>query len=68
MTGEEVTRADERMVPRDDLADEFPDGVPVWAIDLPPDELREVMRMRREGFTMLGHDPAEDDLDRLDLH
>ena len=56
-----MTRSDERMVSREDLADEFPDGVPVWAEFLPADELRVVMKNRREGFTKLGLDPADDD-------
>lgn len=62
-------RLDERMVPPPPgHEDEFPDGVPLWAEFLPVDELREVMRNRREGFTMQGFDPAEDEQDKFDLH
>ena len=68
MIGDAVTRRDERMVPREDLADEFPDGVPLWAEFLPVEDLRRVMQLRREGYTMLGHDPAEDEMDREHLH
>lgn len=68
MIGDLVTRPDERMVPCTIAPDEFPDGVPLWAEFLPLDELREVMRQRREGFTMEGFDPAEDELDLEHLH
>lgn len=64
-----MTRSDESMVPAPaGLTDEFPDGVPVWMVSLPVDEIRLRMEQRREGFTTLGFDPAEDYLDREHLH
>lgn len=62
-------RVDETMVPAPEgLANEFPDGVALWMIGLPAEEVRSAMALRREGYTMLGFDPAEDAPDKFDLH
>lgn len=63
-----MLRDDEILVIRHDVTDEFPEGVPKWAEFLPVDRLREVMELRREGYTRLGFDPAEDELEHRVVH
>lgn len=62
-----MMRDDERLVLRTDVLDEFPEGVPSWMDPLPVEEVRRLMALRREGYTMLGRDPADDYLDREPL-
>lgn len=63
-----MTRDDERLVLRMDLLDEFPEGVPKWMEFLPVADCRRNMTLRREGYTTLGFDPAEDELESRVLH
>lgn len=53
-------RRDECMTIRADLIGEFPDGVPGWMVSLPDDRVRELMRLRRDGFVLLGLEPGDD--------
>lgn len=53
-------RTDELLVIRPDMIDIFPDGVPRWLRDEPIDRVIEFMRLRDEGYRLLGLDPADD--------
>ena len=53
-------RRDECLTVRADMIVERPDGVPHWMTSLPVDQCREMIRLREEGFSLLGLDPADD--------
>lgn len=42
---------------------EYPDGVPHWLRGEPPGRVREMMRLRTEGYTLLGLEPGDDAAD-----
>lgn len=53
-------RRDECLTIRSDLIGSYPDGVPRWMISLPARAVRELMRLRAEGFSLVGMSPGDD--------
>lgn len=56
-------RTDELLVIRPDMIGTHPDGVPRWMRDEPIDRVAEFMRLRDEGYRLIGLDPADDEED-----
>lgn len=54
-------RIDELLVIRPDMIATQPDGIPRWLRDEPIDRATEFMRLRDEGYRLIGIDPADDD-------